>query len=114
MTYFFTAEFLGFLYILYTSPLSDRGLAFPPTEQVVNFNGICFTRIFSYVFCLWCRVKSFVPALDPKDLLLHFSEMVSSFTLKLMIHFEFCVNCEILGFPSPLPPRHFPPRPMRV
>ena len=62
------------------------------------------------MFCLWCQVKNFVPC--PRSQRFFFSPKIfyctfpkfSSFMLKLMIHFEFCVNCETLGFPSLLPP----------
>ncbi|CAI9165743.1 unnamed protein product [Rangifer tarandus platyrhynchus] len=60
--------------------------------------------------CFAFGVKNFVPC--PRSQRLFFSPKIfyctfpkfSSFMLKLMIHFEFCVNCETLVFPSLLPP----------
>ena len=53
------------------------------------------------ILCLALNPKDFF--FPPKIFYCTFPKF-SSFMLKLMIHFEFCVNCETLGFPSLLPP----------
>lgn len=75
----------------------QRACFFLPTGQVVNFNGICFYPYFSLRLLPLVSELRFV-RLD--QIYYCISEMVSGFHVQLMIHFEFCVNCEILGFPS--------------